>query len=117
MTSESSQLSGDHKVAVEKRARNMNAGKTNRSPVFDNDSALRGNPPVIMPAQPSVINSAGMDATASLRVPSQPVKLLLHDRQGAMRSISLDPVIFGSQDFLERAARLHNSSADIEGIW
>lgn len=117
LTGGKSQSGVDDKVAIARTPRNNSVVKSNRPAILDNEASVRGNPRVIMPVQPSVINSSGGDATASLRVPSQPVKLMLHDKQGAMRSISLEPVMFGSQDFLERAARLHNSGTDVEGIW
>lgn len=117
LTGSRSQTGVNDIVATIRTPRNASVGKAKRPTILDNEESVRGNPRVIMPAQPSAMNSVSGDATASLRVPSQPVKLMLHDKQGAMRSISLEPVMFGSQDFLERAAQLHNSGADVEGIW
>jgi hypothetical protein len=91
-----------------------------RSPIISNDLALRGNPTVVTPVrQPTASNSTGDDdaATTLLRVSSQPVRILLHDKQGAMRSVSLEPVIFGSQSFLERAVQRRPLASDAEGIW
>lgn len=104
-------------IARAKAARGAVQTKTERPPVISNDFAFRGTTPVITPAGPSATNLSRDNATASLQVPAQPVKVLLHDRQGAMRSVVLGPVIFGSQDFLERSAERHAPAADVEGIW
>lgn len=49
-----------------------------------------------------------------VRSPSQPVRVLLDDRSGVRRSVTLEPVIFGSQDLTGRAG-FHPVSA--QGIW
>ncbi|MBD0325960.1 MAG: hypothetical protein ICV68_06000 [Pyrinomonadaceae bacterium] len=94
--------------------------KAERSPIISNDLALRGNPTVVTPVRPNATASTTNDADAAatlLRVSSQPVRILLHDRQGAMRSVSLERVVFGSQSFLERATQRRAVSSDAEGVW
>ena len=89
-----------------------------RSPILSSESAVLGNPPVITRVGPPAAN--GFDeryGTALLQVSSQPVKMLLHDKEGTTRSVSLNPVIFGSQDFLEKSAQRRSPSVDVEGIW
>jgi hypothetical protein len=109
---------GTERILQAKSARNLMQTRPNRAPVISNDSAFRGNPTVITPAQPSMTNPASdHDAPASLRVSSQPFRVLLHDRQGATRSVSLEPVIFGSRNIFERAAKPSSPASDKEGIW
>ena len=106
------------RFAQAKSARNATQLKTERSPVNSNDLAFGGNPQVITPAQPPATNNTvNTDNAALLHVSSQPFKVLLHDRRGAMRSVSLERVIFGSQDFLEGNAWRRPLTSDVEGIW
>lgn len=106
------------RVAQPRPARNTTPLKTERSPVNSNDLAFGGNAPVIKSAPPSSAGGANkVDAAASLPISSQPLKVLLHDRRGAMRSVSLERVVFGSQDFLEGNARRRPLTSDLEGIW
>lgn len=106
------------RLAQAKHTRSATQLKTERSPVNSTDLTFGGNAPVITPAQPKAPNSTvNTDNTASLRVSSQPFKVLLHDRRGAMRSVSLERVVFGSQDFLEGNARRRPLTSDAEGIW
>lgn len=106
------------RLAQAKSARNATPLKTERSPVNSNDLTFGGNVPVITPAQPPATSGTGnTDNAALLHVSSQPFKVLLHDRRGAMRSVSLERVIFGSQDFLEGNARRRPLTSDVEGIW
>jgi hypothetical protein len=106
------------RLAQAKLARNTSPAKTNRLPVISNDITFGGNPPVVTPLQPSPDRDArDTEAAALLRVSSQPLKVLLHDREGATRSVSLERVVFGSQDFLQRAATQRPRASDAEGIW
>jgi cytoskeletal protein RodZ len=93
--------------------------KAERSPIISNEFTLRGNPTVVTPVrQPATASTTNEeDAATLLRVSSQPVRILLHDRQGAMRSVSLERVVFGSQSFLERPVQRRAVASDAEGIW
>ncbi|HEX7998496.1 MAG TPA: hypothetical protein VF528_08910 [Pyrinomonadaceae bacterium] len=97
--------------------------KAERSPIISNDFALRSNPTVLTPVRPTATANTTAsptneeDAATLLRVSSQPVRILLHDRQGAMRSVSLERVVFGSQSFLERPVQRRPVASDAEGIW
>jgi hypothetical protein len=89
-----------------------------RSPVVSNDFALRGNPAVVTRDQQLTTPAANStDVATLLQVSSAPVRVLLHDKQGAMHSVSLERVVFGSQSFLERAVPRHPPAASAEGIW
>lgn len=109
------------KIALARRPRNSVQPQSNRSPLITNEIGFGGSPTVITPVRPSSTNTASegdaTNTTALLRVSSQPFKMVLHDRQGALRSVSLEPVIFGSQDFLGRAVPRQPSASNVEGIW
>lgn len=106
------------RVAQAKHTRSAVPLKTERSPVNSNDLTFGGNAPVITPARPFATRGANnAEAAASLPISSQPLRVLLHDRRGAMRSVSLERVIFGSQDFLEGNARRRPLTSDLEGVW
>lgn len=53
-----------------------------------------------------------------VRTPAQPLKVLLDEGRGTMRTVALQPVTFGSQKILERGA-VANATADTgaEEIW
>lgn len=106
------------KIAQAKLARSAVQPKTEHQSVVSNDITFGGNPPVITPVRPTGTSGAGDRETAALlRVSSEPLKVLLHDRQGAMRSVSLERVVFGSQDFMERSASKRKPASENEGIW
>ncbi|HEY0385833.1 MAG TPA: hypothetical protein VGC64_07460, partial [Pyrinomonadaceae bacterium] len=86
--------------------------------VGSSDYTFGGTAPVITPVRPPATASAvDKESAALLQVSTQPVRVLLHDRQGAMRAVFLGPVIFGSQDILERTAQRSPSASDAEGVW
>jgi hypothetical protein len=71
--------------------------------------------PKITPAgeSPSVV-SANPLLELTVRSPSQSVRVFVDDKVGGKRSVTLEPVIFGSQDFTGRnISRLPNP----QGIW
>jgi hypothetical protein len=53
-----------------------------------------------------------------VRTPAQPLRVLLDEGRGTMRTVALQPVTFGSQKILERGA-VANATADTgtEEIW
>lgn len=112
-------VSSGAKVVRAQASRRAAPFKAERSPIISNDFVLRGNPTVVTPVQPNANASSTTDADAAtlLRVSPQPVRILLHDRQGAMRSVALERVVFGSQNFLERAGQRRAAASDAEGVW
>ncbi|HEY0404511.1 MAG TPA: hypothetical protein VGC89_02215 [Pyrinomonadaceae bacterium] len=107
---------GAERILQAKQARVAPPVQSNRT--LTADLTFGSNPPVITRQSPSSTKSVEeAEAEALLRVSSQPFKVLLHDRQGALRSVSLEPVVFGSQDFLGRATQRHQPAANGEGIW
>ncbi|MGI9106330.1 MAG: hypothetical protein ACR2G4_08790 [Pyrinomonadaceae bacterium] len=78
----------------------------------------------------SVMGSSGIfasnEATRStstsiplqLRASQQPLEILLKDRQGALRTVSIDSVSFGSRDVINRSATFTNASLlSNQGVW
>jgi hypothetical protein len=75
----------------------------------------------VLPAQQIVPNGASPFNTAArgvvelpVRSASQPMRVFVNERDGAKRTLTLEPVIFGSQDFTGRA---RPSIASSQGIW
>jgi hypothetical protein len=86
----------------------------NDSPIVSNDTAVR-------PAQQIIPNgaapfNAGMNTIVELpvRSASQPMRVFVDDKSGAKRTVTLEPVIFGSQDV---AGRSTSRAASSQGIW
>jgi hypothetical protein len=56
-----------------------------------------------------------------VRTPSQPVKVLLDEGSGTLRTVSLQPVTFGSQEILRRSANSSDAAdrlnRSVEDIW
>ncbi|MDT4896562.1 MAG: hypothetical protein QOH25_1639 [Acidobacteriota bacterium] len=79
-----------------------------------NDLAVRPAPQII-PNGASPFN-AGTNLVVELpvRSASQPMRVFVDDRSGAKRTVTLEPVIFGSQDFIGRNTSRAQSS---QGIW
>ena len=79
-----------------------------------NDLAVRPAPQIV-PNGASPFN-AGTNLVVELpvRSASQPMRVFVDDRDGAKRTVTLEPVIFGSQDF---AGRGHSRTQSSQGIW
>jgi hypothetical protein len=105
------------RLAQAKQPRSALPAQPNRT--LTTDLTFGSNPPVLVRDRSTSTQSLDEgDATAALlRVSSQPFKVMLHDRQGGLRSVSLEPVVFGSQDFLGRATQRPQLATNGEGIW
>ena len=105
------------RIAQARQPRSALPTQPNRT--LTTDLTFGSNPPVLVRDRSASAQSLDEgDATAALlRVSSQPFKVLLHDRQGGLRSVSLEPVVFGSQDFLGRAMQRPQLATNGEGIW
>jgi hypothetical protein len=79
-----------------------------------NELAVRPAPQIV-PDGASPFN-AGTNLVVELpvRSASQPMRVFVDDRDGAKRTVTLEPVIFGSQDFTGRNTSRAQSS---QGIW
>jgi hypothetical protein len=53
----------------------------------------------------------------SVRGTGQRARILYGDGQGATHAVSLQPVTFGSQEFIERNASQRVSTSDQRGAW
>ena len=87
----------------------------------DADAQLPSNELAVRPAPQIVPNgaspfNAGTNLVVELpvRSASQPMRVFVDDRNGAKRTVTLEPVIFGSQDFIGRA---HSRTQSSQGIW
>jgi hypothetical protein len=86
----------------------------NDSPIVSNDTAVRPAQQII-PSGAAPFN-AGMNMIVELpvRSASQPMRVFVDDKSGAKRAVTLEPVIFGSQDV---AGRNTSRAASSLGIW
>ncbi len=102
---------GGNRNAVRREASQPGA---NDAPVFSNDTAVRSAPQIVA-GGPAPFN-AGMNPVIELpvRSASQPVRIFVDDKSGAKRTLTLEPVIFGSQDLMGRSTPRGASS---QGIW
>jgi hypothetical protein len=82
--------------------------------IITNDIGSRS-APKITPAgeSPSVVTAKPL-LELTVRSSSQPMRVLVNDRIGGKRSVTLEPVIFGSQDFTGRNGQRLPAS---QGIW
>ena len=100
------------KNLIRRKPRQLESGA--QPEIVTNEMAVR-------PAQQIVPNGASPLNTAArgvvelpVRSASQPMRVFVDDRDGAKRTLTLEPVIFGSQDFTGRA---RPSIASSQGIW
>lgn len=104
-------LIAGNKRAVRNQQRQTNAGN---SQIVTNDSAVRSAPQI----KPGVRNPLTVAQNQLVELPvrpvSQPVRVSLGDASGARRTVTLQPVIFGSQDLTGRNLSGATSS---QGIW
>jgi hypothetical protein len=87
----------------------------NDAAVFSNDMALLP-APQILPGGGSAPFRAGVNGVASLpvRSASQPVRVFVDERGGTKRTLTLEPVVFGSQDL---TGGNRERVASSQGIW
>jgi hypothetical protein len=109
-----------------KRPRSRTTGKSvsrpRSTPAKANDSQrlsneFASNPaPVITPGNHLPLDAGGTSPVAelSVRSASQPMRVSVDDRGGMKRTVTLEPVIFGSQDLTGRNTSRMASS---QGIW
>ncbi len=106
-----SRKSGNNRNVARREASQPGA---NDAPVFSNDTAVRSAPQIV-PGGAAPFN-AGMNPVIELpvRSASQPMRIFVDDKSGAKRMLTLEPVVFGSQDLMGR-----NTSRAVasQGIW
>lgn len=86
----------------------------NDSPIMSNDTAVRS-AQQLFPNGAAPFN-AEINGVVELpvRSASQPVRVFIDDKSGAKRTLTLEPVIFGSQDLMGRNT---SRAAASQGIW
>lgn len=94
--------------------RDSSQPSANDSPIISNDTAVRSAPQIV-PDGAAPFN-AGMNGVVELpvRSASQPMRIFVDDKSGAKRTLTLEPVVFGSQDLMGRNTPRGASS---QGIW
>jgi hypothetical protein len=109
----SSPLRGASKGKHAARRESLQGG-ANDLAVVSNDTAVRSAPQIV-PSGAAPL-SAGMNPIVELpvRSASQPMRVFIDDRSGTKRTVTLEPVIFGSQDFTGRNTSRITTS---QGIW
>lgn len=87
----------------------------NDSPIVSNEMALLP-APQILPGGGNAPFRAGVNGVASLpvRSASQPVRVFVDERGGTKRTLTLEPVVFGSQDL---TGGNRERVASSQGIW
>jgi hypothetical protein len=81
--------------------------------IVSGDIAVKG-APSIRPANGSnTIDVSNQLVQLPVRSPMQPVRVSLDDKNGAKRTVTLEPVVFGSQDFTGRNLSRNVSPSDI----
>jgi hypothetical protein len=82
--------------------------------IITNDIGSRSAPKITPAGESPSVGSVNPLLELTVRSPSQSVRVFVDDRIGGKRSVTLEPVIFGSQDFTGRnSSRLPTS----QGIW
>ena len=106
-----SRTNGNGKQSVRRESSRQGAD-AGRLP--SNELAVRPAPQIV-PSGASPFN-AGTNLVVELpvRSASQPMRVFVNDRDGAKRTVTLEPVIFGSQDLTGRERSRTQSS---QGIW
>lgn len=82
--------------------------------IVTNDSASRSAPKITPANGSQVIATSSPLVELPVRPSSQAVRVFVDDRSGGKRSVTLEPVIFGSQDFTGRNDSRPQGS---QGIW
>ena len=85
-----------------------------QQPVVSNEMSSRAAPQIIAGSASPLRAQNNAIVEFSVRSSSQPMRVSVDDRGGAKRTVTLEPVVFGSQDLIGR-----NSSrpATSQGIW
>jgi hypothetical protein len=87
---------------------------SNGAQIITNELGSRLAPKITPAGEAPSVASANPLLELSVRSPSQPVRVFVDDRVGGKRSVTLEPVIFGSQDFTGRNSQRLPPS---QGIW
>ena len=104
-------MTARNKNIVRGQQRQTNAGNLQ---IVSSDSAVRSAPQIKPGAKNPLIFAQNQLVELPIRPISQPVRVSLGDASGARRTVTLQPVIFGSQDLTGRNLSRATSS---QGIW
>src|SRR5947209_455436 len=104
-------LTARNKNIIHSQQRQVNSGNL---PVVSSDSAVRPAPQIKQGVRNPLTVVQNQLVELPVRPVSQPVRVSLGDASGARRTVTLQPVIFGSQDLTGRNLSRATSS---QGIW
>jgi hypothetical protein len=107
-----SRRTGNSKYAARREVPQSSA---NGSQIVSNDTAVLSAQQII-PSGAAPFNAGGANPIVELpvRSASQPMRVFVDDKSGAKRTVTLEPVIFGSQDL---TGRNNSRIATSQGIW
>lgn len=117
----SSAVQGSVNNSSQRMAVNKNASRqqrpqpnVNNQQIIINDTASRAARQITPANDSSFMSASNPLVELPVRSSSQPVRVMVDDRTGVKRSVTLEPVIFGSQDVTGRSSSFVQTS---HGIW
>lgn len=113
------QTTGGQKTQPPLTANNRNPARRqfksveNAQQIVSNTVSVKGAQRITPSNNSSLADGSGQPVQLSVRSPMQPVRVSLDDKSGAKRTVTLAPVVFGSQDFTGRNLTRNASPSDI----
>jgi hypothetical protein len=105
------QVAVNSKNAVHRQPKQVDAGSQQ---IVTRDEAVRSAPRITPQDSSPFIAKSGPLVEVPVRSPSQAMRVFVGDKSGGRRSVTFEPVIFGSQDLTGRnTSRVQTS----QGIW
>jgi len=109
---EPSRSTGTSKNISRRQRRQLDSGA--QPEIVTNEAAVRAAQQIVPGSAPPFNTAAHSIVEVPVRSAAQPMRVSVDDRDGAKRTLTLEPVIFGSQDF---TGRERPSIASSQGIW
>jgi hypothetical protein len=103
-------LTASSRNPVRQQPKQANAGAQQ---LTSNEFSVGGAPRITPSNNSTQIAGSNQLVQLPVRSPMQPVRVSLDDNRGAKRTVTLEPVVFGSQDFTGRNLTRNASPSDI----
>jgi hypothetical protein len=103
-------LMADSRNPARRQTRQTNEGLQQ---LTSSDKGVGGAQSIKPSNNPTTIAGSNQPVELSVRSPMQPVRVSLDDRSGTKRTVTLEPVVFGSQDFTGGNLTRSTSPSDI----
>jgi hypothetical protein len=100
------------KNPARRKPRQLDSGQ--QQEILTNETAVRAAEQIVARGASPLNTTARGIVELPVRSAAQPMRVFVDDRDGAKRTLTLEPVIFGSQDF---TGRERPSIASSQGIW